>query len=828
MSRDDGASRSPVDDGPAEAASDVAAPDAAPPDADEERQALEAAVTGLQAQLDRTRRERDELAREADEAQRRLDAVYATRTWRVGRALLLPPYRAKQLMQRNPRLRTAARRLRGYDAAPGTATPIGTAAAALPIAEDGGLRSTYTAALERQSFSPGTGRVLMAVSSTDFSEGRGDLYTAVGLGRQLERLGYEVVYRAPDGWYDMPEHTDLVIAMIAERDHVMDPGLLPRRVRTLAWVRNQTRRWAALPTLPLYDAVAGSSAPTLQTLRRVHRGPHLLLPIAVDDELFHDRRPEDGAPVRADAVVTTINSWSRERELHRALASGDLGAPLAMYGRTDGIPAALRPHALGPVSFFALPSVYRAVPLVLDDLQDVNRRYGNLNSRVYEALACGALPISNARAGFAEAGLSDLPVATTAEELRATVARYRGDPGAREVLTSHLRGVVLARHTYAVRAATLHAFLQASLPAPRGGPTLAFAPDYRATNPYQSMLAAALADHGVRTVPATSPMALVRGGAVDPATLVHHQHWTATILGASTSSREAERACDAYLRELDELRDLGGRVIWTIHNGLPHECAFPAVERRLQQGIADRADVVHVMCEPTADLVADVVRLPPDRTQLLPHGSYVDVYPNVVDPQQARLELGLDPDDVVLLSLGGIRPYRGVDLLLDAFEEALRAEPRLRLVVAGRPGRHPSVDALRSRCRAHPRIVPYFEAVPDVDLQLFFKAADVGVFSHRSVLNSGGVLLSWSFGRPVIAPQAGCLTQQLAGGGGIGYLPDRPGALAEALRAAATLATPQARLEAHGRAMEYTHLDMARDYGRLVAGLLASSRTESR
>lgn len=794
---------------------------------------LEATVAGLQAQLDRVRRERDALAREAEEGRRRLDAVYATRTWRLGRALLYPPYRLKQQLQRSPAARRLVTRLRGGSVAPQRVAAIAAGVRMQPVE---GLRATpredvaaaYRDALARDRFTPGTGRVVMAVSSRALHEGRGDLYTAIGLGRELEALGYEVIYRDPPGWYDLPEHTDLVIGLIAERTATFDPALLPRsvgsrspeggsrRVRTLAWVRNQTQRWTALPTFPLFDAVACSSTPSLRAVRRVHAGPHLLLPIAVDERLFRSDGEE-----RRDAAVTTVNAWSRERELHRTLVEAGLEVPLAMFGRTDGLPAPLRAFAQGPASFFALPSIYASATLVLDDLQDVNRSYGNLNSRVYESLACGALPIANAPSGLEEAGLGDLPVAETPEELRTTVERMRAEPAARDALVERLRRVVLARHTYGRRAEALDVFLQASVPADAAPPaTLAFAPDYRATNPFQDLLASRLGERGVRAVPTDSPMALVRTGAADPARLVHHQHWTATILGPATTRRDADRRCAEYLAELDELKARGGRVVWTVHNTLPHECAFPDVERRLQQGIADRADAVHVMCAETAALLRGVADLPPERTHVIPHGSYVDVYPNAVEPRHARLELGLDPDDIVLLSLGGIRPYRGVDLLLDAFEEASRADRRLRLLVAGRPGRDPSVPALKARCEAHPRIVPYFEEVPDVDLQVFFNAADVAVFSHRAVLNSGGVLLAWSFGRPVIAPLAGCLTRQLQDGGGIGYAPDRTGALADALRQAGTLTSPDARRTAFARAHAHTHLDMARTYAGLITGLL--------
>lgn len=789
---------------------------------EELRAELEATITGLQAQLDRTRRERDALKRELDEANRRLDAVYATKTWRLGRALMYPGYRLKQELQRSERARALIRRLRGQASPTGSPRNADRPPPDIAVTPRTRQEAAYKAALQRDRFSPGAGRIVMAVSSRHLEEGRGDLYTAIGLGLRLEELGYEVMYREPDDWYDLPEHTDLVMALVAERTATFDPALLPRPVRTIAWVRNQTRRWTELPTFALFDAVACSSTPSLRAVRRVHPGPHLLLPIGVDEELFAPAGEE-----RSATLATTVNSWSRERALHRTLVEARLDAPLAMFGRDDGLPEALRRSALGPVSFFALPSVYSSVALVLDDVQDVNRTYGNLNSRIYESLACGALPITNSASGLAEAGLEGVPVAAGAAELREVVERMLADPSARAAEVESLRRVVLDRHTYRHRARTLDAFLREQLASAERPATVAFAPDYRVTNPFQSLLAARLPEHGVRAVPTDSPMALVRSGAVDPSRLVYHRHWTATILGPATSRRDAQRRCGAYLAELDELKAAGGRIVWTVHNILPHECAYPDVEKALRQGLADRADVLHVMCPDTPELLRDVAVLPPERVRVLPHGSYVDVYPNIVDPRQARLELGLDLDDLVLLSLGGIRPYRGIDVLLDAFSEALRDEPRLRLVVAGRPGRHPSVPELERRCREHPRIVGHFEEVPDEDLQLYFNAADVAVFSHRAVLNSGGVLLAWSFGRPVIAPAAGCLTSQVTEDGGILYPPDRPDGLADALRRAGTLATPAARQAAFERAAAHTHLDMADGYADIVSELLQSARTLS-
>lgn len=794
---------------------------------------LQGSVAALQAQLERARRERDVKARQHLDAEAKLTAVYTTTTWRVGRLLVWPLFALKRLARRSALARALVRRIRGQRPTPTSPAPSApldrpvvtrrrSDVPDLPATERTDARRRYEGALGRTDFTPGSKRAVMAVSTTDLDEGRGDLFTALGLGIAMERLGWEVIYRGPDDWYDVPEHADLVIGLIAERWGVLDPSRLSRPVRTLAWVRNQTRRWTDLSTFGLYDAVACSSEPTLRAIRRAHPGPHLLLPIAVDPEVFEDRSIEgDDAPPRTPAAVSTVNAWGSERALHRTLAVTNPGVPIVLYGAQRGLPEALEPAAVGPVSYFTIPEVYVQVPFVLDDLQEVNRAYGNLNSRVYESLSCGALPITNAPAGLAEAGLGDVPVATTPEELTDVVTRYRDDEAARASLVARLRSVVAERHTYDHRALTLDTFVEEALgDTPRQHPVLGFAPDYRATNPYQTMMMDRLSGRGVQAVPVDSPMALVRAGAVDPNRFVYHRHWTAPVLGPSTSRRDAERRCADHLAELDELKAAGGRIVWTIHNVLPHECPYPDAEIALRRGLAARANAIHVMTEDTRELVAEVVDLPTDRLHVIGHPSYIDVYPNVVEAAQARLEVGAAPDDIVLLNLGGIRPYRGIDTLLDAFDLAVAREPRLRLLIAGKPGKHPSVKDIERRAAEHARVISWMEEVPDIELQVFFNAADVVVLSHRTVLNSGGLFLAWTFGRPVIAPAAGTLPGLVSDDIGRLYAPGDVSGLAEAMAGATALTGPSVRRAAWDRARAFTPADAATALADVVDNLL--------
>jgi beta-1,4-mannosyltransferase len=207
--------------------------------------------------------------------------------------------------------------------------------------------------------------------------------------------------------------------------------------------------------------------------------------------------------------------------------------------------------------------------------------------------------------------------------------------------------------------------------------------------------------------------------------------------------------------------------------------------------------------------------LPPEKTRVLPHPSYIDVYPNVVDEARAREELGLAAADTVLCFLGGIRPYKGLEELLDAFERWSEFDEGARLIVAGPPGKFPEVEELRRRCRSNPRIVSNFNHIGDSDLQVFLNACDVVVLPHKAVLNSGGLMLAYSFGRPVIAPAAGCLDELLTDDVAIAF--GGPGTtLYDAVARAGELKGPDVRSAAYRKAMQYPVGGIAEQFAKLI------------
>ena len=83
---------------------------------------------------------------------------------------------------------------------------------------------------------------------------------------------------------------------------------------------------------------------------------------------------------------------------------------------------------------------------------------------------------------------------------------------------------------------------------------------------------------------------------------------------------------------------------------MPHEMRFNDVELHLRNELARQADLIHVMCDTTLEVVNDLYRLPEDRTVVIPHSGYVGVYPDAADRDTARTNLGLDEEDITRFS----------------------------------------------------------------------------------------------------------------------------------------------------------------------------------
>jgi D-inositol-3-phosphate glycosyltransferase len=197
-------------------------------------------------------------------------------------------------------------------------------------------------------------------------------------------------------------------------------------------------------------------------------------------------------------------------------------------------------------------------------------------------------------------------------------------------------------------------------------------------------------------------------------------------------------------------------VVQTVHN------TFERGRARDRTHSALAALTVRTIVHTQAD-VARVPRRAAGRVVVIPHGAYSSLARNggYVDPERARIELGIDPNAPVALLFGQLRPDKGLEDLL----AALVRVPRLHALVVGQEAGalHAAGAQLRS-AQAAGRVTVHHGFVDMPQAALAFAASDTVVLPYRVASQSGVLLLAYGFRRPVIVYPVGGLPEAVIDG----------------------------------------------------------------
>jgi glycosyltransferase involved in cell wall biosynthesis len=150
-----------------------------------------------------------------------------------------------------------------------------------------------------------------------------------------------------------------------------------------------------------------------------------------------------------------------------------------------------------------------------------------------------------------------------------------------------------------------------------------------------------------------------------------------------------------------------------------------------------------------------------------------------------------------ILFFGQIKPYKGVDVLVEAALRLATKGCRFTVTVAGRP--YEPLDGLRARIEAagaEDRFRFDLRHVPDEALAAYLARADLVVFPYRHVDASGALALAVAAGKPIVATRVGVFAEPPNRDRLALVPPDDPMALAEALE---PLVRDAAAREALGR-----------------------------
>ncbi|WP_047488291.1 glycosyltransferase family 4 protein [Terriglobus sp. TAA 43] len=199
---------------------------------------------------------------------------------------------------------------------------------------------------------------------------------------------------------------------------------------------------------------------------------------------------------------------------------------------------------------------------------------------------------------------------------------------------------------------------------------------------------------------------------------------------------------------------LGIPVVHTVHNLLPHDSGdkLRATYQRLY------SSVNRLICHSpdVAERLTKEFGVNAHNISVIPHGPLFEAPGETLnDRRRARTSLNIEHDRPVVLWQGVMAPYKGLDLLLQAWERCVSLWPNTAtkplLLIAG-TGPATEATQVNAAAKQHPDTIrSEIRYITTAELPLFFQASDALVYPYRAITTSGALLTGLTYRKPIIA-----------------------------------------------------------------------------
>lgn len=208
-------------------------------------------------------------------------------------------------------------------------------------------------------------------------------------------------------------------------------------------------------------------------------------------------------------------------------------------------------------------------------------------------------------------------------------------------------------------------------------------------------------------------------------------------------------------------RLLGKKVVYTAHNVQEKSQGSP-FDHLLFKLIYRNVD--HIIChtERIKEGIISRFAIRHSKVSVIQRGLNDSVTVSSLSGPEARKKIGLTPSDRVLLMFGRIRPDKGYDIALQALQYLPASAQPVTLLIAGGVASADKLHYLKqlkeyvAQAGLAQAVQFYDHHIPDREVEIFFKAADVLLLPYKEAdFQSGVLFLAYRFGLPIIASDVG-------------------------------------------------------------------------
>lgn len=196
------------------------------------------------------------------------------------------------------------------------------------------------------------------------------------------------------------------------------------------------------------------------------------------------------------------------------------------------------------------------------------------------------------------------------------------------------------------------------------------------------------------------------------------------------------------------------KVVTILDNVIPHEKRF--FDGAFTHYFLNQNDGFIAMSETVKN---DLVSLKPDARFIKKEHPLYNHFGKSIDQAEARQRLNISVDKKTLLFFGFIRDYKGLDVLIKAFD---LLDDSHQLIIAGETyGSFEKYQQLIDSIANKHQVYVFNDYITDDQVPLFFSAADVCILPYKSATQSGITSIAYHFEVPLIATDVGGLKESI-------------------------------------------------------------------
>ncbi len=281
-----------------------------------------------------------------------------------------------------------------------------------------------------------------------------------------------------------------------------------------------------------------------------------------------------------------------------------------------------------------------------------------------------------------------------------------------------------------------------------------FAPHY-AKNPYQDRLKEQLENLGYS----------IRYGVIGTKAFfndinfkeadVIHIHWLHSYILKGTFSKATFRVI-YFLTMLFFAKRKNKKIVWTVHNLYSHDRKYVHLEEIFLRFFVRLVDRFSVHNKFTKEQLLDKYKLAPQHIQVIHHANYINSYPTFQgDKDEIKRFFNLDVKKKTFMFLGNIKPYKGLDMLINSFV-GLDATKN-QLLICGKVSNSEDLRFLMQATDSNSNIFVYPNFIEEEKLSGILAIADVLVYPYRDITTSGALLLGMSYRKMCVCSNVGSM-----------------------------------------------------------------------